>query len=167
MSPDPKVAGSGRFVVGGLPDRAGADHEEDRPPGHRFVGHTADTAFEAWGPERGACYAEAVHALVASFADVSHAEAVDRRLVEFGPGSDEDLLVDLLEEVIYLLDTRGLVPVRAELRDREDGGLRGELEFAEVTSVQPSGAVPKAVTYHALEVEADAEGWRCHVTVDV
>lgn len=167
MSPDSQVARSGRFVVSNPPDQAEAVPEADRPPGHRFLSHTADTAFEAWGPQRATCYAEAVRALVASFAEVTHAQPVDRRLVDFGPAADEDLLVDLLEEVIYLLDARGLVAIRAELRDSEDGGLHGQLELAEVSSVQASGAVPKAVTYHALEVEAGAAGWRCRVTIDV
>ncbi len=165
MSPDPIVARANRFTVGARADDG--DHEAGRPSGHRFLAHTADTAFEAWGPTRATCYAEAVRALVASFAEVSHAELVDRRLVDLGLATDEDLLVDLLEEVIYLLDTRGLVPVGVRLCDSEDGGLRGQLELANVTSVQPSGAVPKAVTYHALQVEGSAAGWRCRVTVDV
>ncbi len=165
MALDPQVTRSG-LVARDSPEHAAVDPSA-RPSGHRFLAHTADTAFEAWGPKRAACYAEAVRALVASFADVSHAELVDRSRVELPSAADEDLLVDLLEEVIYLLDAHGLVPVRAELHDTEDGGLRGQLELTEVTSVQPSGAVPKAVTYHELEVETDATGWRCHVTVDV
>ncbi|MDP8960902.1 MAG: archease, partial [Actinomycetota bacterium] len=74
------MARANRFTLGARADDG--DHEAGRPSGHRFLAHTADTAFEAWGPTRATCYAEAVRALVASFAEVSHAELVDRRLVD-------------------------------------------------------------------------------------
>ncbi|MFN2555872.1 MAG: archease [Nitriliruptorales bacterium] len=132
-----------------------------------MLAHTADTAFEAWGPTRADCFGEAVRALVASFADVSRAPLVDRLHVRFGPAAEEDVLVELLEEVIYLLDTRGLVVAVADLRDEEDGALSGQLELSDVVAVQASGAVPKAITYHGLRVDAGEVGWRCHVTIDV
>lgn len=162
------VAASG----GGPPrPRSGEDPDPERPggrrPGFEVLPHTADTAFAAWGPTRAACFAQAVRALVASFAEITNASAEGRHAIAFAPGADDDLLVDLLDEVIYLLDARGLVPVGADLQDGEDGGLTGELELAPVAAVRPAGAVPKAITYHGLEVEQRPQGWRCRVTVDV
>ena len=84
------------------------------------------------------------------------------------PAGDEDLLVDLLGEVIYLLDARRELPVGGVLRDRADGGLEGVLEVVSLDAAQQTGAVPKAITYHGLRVGRDEDGvWRCHVTVDV
>lgn len=147
----------------------GRTHRQDgRAYGHREIDHTADTAFEAWGPNRAACFGEAVRALVASFADTTDVRATDRHDVDLAPGADdEDLLVDLLDEVIYLLDVRGVVPVGGRIRDRDDGGITGHLDVVDTSEVRPSGAVPKAITYHGLEVTADEDGWRCRVTVDV
>ncbi len=168
MTPDsPAVGGAGGVPAEGLVPGEGTVGAPGHSRGHRFLAHTADTAFEAWGPTRADCYAAAVRALVASFADVSGAPLVDRQPVDLGPAADEDVLVDLLDEVIYLLDARGLVVTGTELHDEEDGGLRGHLDLTEVEVVRASGAVPKAVTYHGLETAAGDAGWHCRVTVDV
>ncbi len=168
MTPDsPAVGGAGGDPAEGSVARERTAGDPDHTRGHRFLAHTADTAFEAWGPTRADCYAEAVRALVASFADISCAPLVNRQPVDLGPAADDHLLVDLLDEVIYLLDARGLVVAGTELHDEEDGGLHGHLELAGVESVRASGAVPKAVTYHGLETVAGDAGWRCRVTVDV
>lgn len=152
----------------GVPRPGDRDDRTDATVGHREVDHTADTAFEAWGPTRAACFGEAVRALVGSFADTTAVQATGRHGIDLGPAADdEDLLVDLLDEVIYLVDVRGAVPVGGRIRDRDDGGLGGHLALASTDAVRPSGAVPKAITYHGLEVVGDADGWRCHVTVDV
>lgn len=136
--------------------------------GYRLVDHTADLTLEAWGEDRAACLAQAVHAMVASFADVDEVAAA-RRHDEFvlGPAPAEDVLVELLGEVIYLLDTAGAVPVEVDLHDREDGALVGAFGTVSVSAVAPSGAVPKAVTYHRLRVERSQEVWHCRVTIDV
>lgn len=145
---------------GGDPSSAGS--------GHRPLDHTADTAFEAWGPTRAACFGEAVRALVGSFADTDAVRASAAHEATFDrSGDDEDLLVDLLDEVIYLVDVRGAVPVGGDVHDRDDGGIAARFDLAETDQVRPRGAVPKAVTYHGLEVVRDDRGWRCRVTIDV
>ncbi|HEX2028107.1 MAG TPA: archease [Nitriliruptorales bacterium] len=173
-SPGPPPGRRGDAARGGSRPRAPAGGETDPqsaegPLGSGFevLPHTADTAFAAWGPTRAACFAQAVRALVASFAETTEVPAEGRHAIALAPGADDDILVDLLDEVIYLLDVRGLVPVRADLHDGEDGGLVGELVLAPVAAVRPAGAVPKAITYHRLEVEQRPHGWRCRVTVDV
>lgn len=167
----------GSNVPGAAPRRPG-DRSTSAPPGggrnddgragHRELDHTADTAFEAWGPSRAACFGEAVRAFVDSFADTTGVAPSDRRRIALDPASDDgDLLVDLLDEVIYVVDVRGAVPVGGRIEDREDGGLSGYLDLADADRVRPSGAVPKAITYHGLEVVSAADGWRCRVTIDV
>lgn len=137
--------------------------------GYRFVDHTADVAFEAWGPTRADCFEQGVGALVASFTDVPPRDHAADEVwpLYLAAAADEDLLVDLLSEVIYLVDARDAVPAAVELRDRPGGGLTGRFLLAPVADVTVRGAVPKAVTYHGLEVDAGADGWTCRVTIDV
>ncbi len=137
-------------------------------PGFELRDHTADTAFAAWGPTRASCFAQAVRALVASFAEFDGDGTLREHPVELQPATDEDLLVDLLSEVLYLLDARRELPVGGALRDRRDGGIAGTLDVVPLGGVRQVGAVPKAITYHGLEVERGADGgWRCQVTIDV
>jgi SHS2 domain-containing protein len=131
--------------------------------------HTADVRIEAWAPSRERCVAEAVAAMVESFADLRGRAATGAVEVHFDPGSDEDLLIDVLEEVIYLLETVGELPVRAEVSPTgPDGdGLRVRFQTADAELAEPVGAAPKAVALHDLRFGPNHVGWFCAVTLDV
>lgn len=134
--------------------------------GHREVPHTADIRIEAWGPTRETCLAEAVAGLVASFVDPIDARPTWTVTADLTADTDADALVAVLDEVIYVLDTQGGVPLVAELAPSPAGlGLR--LHLASVADVDVTGAVPKAVTLHNLQIGRTDRGWFCAVTVDV
>jgi SHS2 domain-containing protein len=135
--------------------------------GHELLPHTADVVVSAWGPTAERCYAEAVRGLVACFADVRHARP--DRAVPFNcdPGADSELLVQLLEEVIYLVDVHDVVPVLAAVARTPHGGLVGEFGVVTLSSVDLIGPAPKAISRHGLRFARDGGGWRCAAVVDV
>jgi len=136
--------------------------------GHRSVPHTADLRIEAWAPTREACLAEAARGLVDSFAAV--AAARPRRTAErrFIAGSDEDLLVAIIGEVIYRLDADGQIPVALDVRPAPDGGVVLSLQLADVGEAEITGAVPKAASLHDLRCAPGPAGrWSCAITIDV
>ncbi|WP_438483817.1 archease [Streptomyces sp. S186] len=134
--------------------------------GHRSVPHTADLRVEAWGPTREACLAQAVRGMCGSFLDLAGAVGTRRRDVVLRADTDEDLLVTLLEEVVYWLDTHDEVPVDVQLT-AVSGGLRARLCMADIGALPVLGAAPKAVTLHGLTLARGQDGWRCSVTLDV
>jgi SHS2 domain-containing protein len=138
-----------------------AQHEA----GHRALTHAADLRVEAWAPTRESCIAEALLGTVEAFADVSAASptAVLRRAVT---GDDEDLLVASLEELVYLLDTAGEVPVAVEVTRAADG-VEICFDMVSVDRLEQVGAVPKAVSLHDLRFEHGPEGWSCSVLLDL
>ena len=141
---------------------------EPRPEqGHGQAPHTADCIIEAWGPDRASCLTEALLALVEVFADVGDTAAVDVLPLSSGPASDRDLLVSLLEEVIFVVGVFGVVPMRFHLAETEDGALAGDMEVVPAGAVEQVGPVPKAVSYHGLEIGEKGGEWRCRVVVDV
>lgn len=136
--------------------------------GHRTVAHTADLRIEAWAPTREACLAEAVRGLVDSFAVV--AAARPRRTAErrFIAGSDEDLLVAVVDEVIYRLDADGEIPVTIAVRSAPDGGVVLSMQLADVGEAEITGAAPKAASLHDLRCAPGPAGrWSCGITIDV
>jgi len=135
--------------------------------GYRLAPHTADLMIEAWAPTRDECLAEAARGLVASFVDVTGAVAERTVRSACTPRPDTELLVWLLEEVIYLVDTQDAVSIRTSVKQAADGGMVGEFEVVDQTAVQPVGATPKAVTRHGLSFGEQAGVWRCIVTIDV
>lgn len=136
------------------------------PSGHRTVPHTADLRLEAWAPTREECIAEAVLGLVESFADVSSARA--HRVVTFTVAEEaaEDMLLKVLDEVIYQLDVQGEVPIDVETEATDDR-LELRLAMAGTDEVESVGAAPKAVSLNGLHCAAEGGRWTCSVTVDV
>ena len=134
--------------------------------GHAIRSHTADEILEAWGPTREACLEEAVLALVDSIASLGEAGWSWHHRVEL-TGSDEESLVALLEEVIYLLEADNAVPVRVRVRTH-GGGEVADFWLTDRSRVTSLGAAPKGVAYSQLTFREEEPGrWRCMVTVDV
>ncbi|HXQ76197.1 MAG TPA: archease [Acidimicrobiales bacterium] len=133
--------------------------------GFRLAPQTPGHVLEAWGPDRVTCLAEAVGALVSVFADLRDTATTTTLPIVLEPAPTPDLLVGLLEEVIDTVDVFGKVPVHVHLAEAEDGGMAGDLEVVEVAEVVLVGPVPKAVSWHGLEVGEDGGTWRCRVVV--
>ncbi|MER6122116.1 archease [Streptomyces sp. NPDC001795] len=134
--------------------------------GHRLVPHTADLRIEAWGVSREQCLVEAVLGLVGSLADVSGVRPTAVQRMRLAEASDEELLVMLLDEVVYRLEVHGQVPVDVEA-DTTDGGLDLRLGVADLADLEIIGAVPKGISWHGLHIGPGPYGWSCAVTVDV
>ena len=134
--------------------------------GHATRAHTADEILEAWGPTREACLEEAVLALVDTFAAVGDIGWSWHHEAELS-GSDPELLVALLQEVIYHLDADGAVPVRVHVRPHA-GGMVLHLWLTDLHRVTPVGAPPKGVSYSQLSIHQEGTGrWRCRAIIDV
>ena len=135
--------------------------------GYRVLPHTADTRIEGWARARAACLEAAVRALVSTFADVTAAEATDSIEESFAESTDEDLLVAVLEEVIYLVEVVGVVPVTVDLVDEKAGRLAGSFAVAPLEVVEIWGPAPKAIALSDLVFGERDNEWRCLVTIDV
>jgi SHS2 domain-containing protein len=105
--------------------------------------------------------------LIDSFADVTGrpVRRTAERLVL--AASDADVLAAAAEEIIYLLDAEGQIPVNLQVRP-VTGGIVLVLALATADAVEITGAVPKAVSFHGLRCEPDGAGiWSASMTVDV
>lgn len=134
--------------------------------GHRTVPHTADIRIEAWAPTREACLAEAVAALVSSFADLRDVSSFGTHITVVPATTDDDLLVRVLDEVIFVLDTVGAVPLDLQV-ERTADGYRLRMPITSPDAFEVTGAIPKAATLSDLHLSQGAERWTCAVTIDV
>jgi SHS2 domain-containing protein len=82
--------------------------------------------------------------------------------VELSGNDRATLLVELLEELIYLADTEGFVADDSAV-ELSGNDLRVQLNGRR-TSVQP---IVKAATYHELAFEESDGGWQARVVLDV
>lgn len=135
--------------------------------GHRTVPHTADLRVEAWAPSRQECLAEALRGLIDSFADVTSTPVERTTERPVLAASDADVLAAAAEEIIYLLDAEGQIPVDVQVRP-VTGGIVLVLALAAADAVEITGAVPKAVSFHGLRCEPDgADRWSASLVIDV
>ncbi|MDH3307142.1 MAG: archease [Acidimicrobiia bacterium] len=135
--------------------------------GHRARPHTADVILEAWGPDLAVCCEEAATALLAVCLDPAVGGRVGRRRSHVMAGTAESLLLAVLDEVIFVLDTSIAVPVRVEVQRASDNGLDVHLEMAPRDSVAVTGPAPKAIAVGSLSIYDDESGARCSFLVDV
>jgi SHS2 domain-containing protein len=140
---------------------------QHRGSGYRLLSHTADVIVEAFGPSLSACFEAAVMGATATFADVHGIEPTGELGVDLRAPSHEAMLVALLEEVIFLLDTEDLVVVRAHLTVADNTSISGRFDTVDKTLVTLVGSAPKAVAYHGLELISDASGFTCRFIIDV
>jgi 2-amino-4-hydroxy-6-hydroxymethyldihydropteridine diphosphokinase len=136
---------------------------------YRLVDHAADAGMEVRGADLERLMAAASMALSDAVVPRGlHAE--NQRIdVDVEAPDVETLLVGLMQEVLYLLDTRGFLPVRSRVRIDDAGpglSLRASLYGS---GIEPSWVrLPvKAATHHGLEVGCGDCGWTARVLLDV
>lgn len=144
------------------------DDRFDLPSGHRTLPHTADTMIEAWAPSRIGCIEEVVLGLVDAFVERDPAaRPTDTVPFEVNAALDEEVVVALLDDVLYLLDAQGVVPVALSVEEDEDGSISGEFDVIRISDADVVGAVPKGVSRSDLEFGRSDGRWLCRVVVDV
>jgi SHS2 domain-containing protein len=138
---------------------------------YRFLDHTADAKFRAFGATLEEAFANAALALASVMWDWSRVAPRRRIPVEASGPDRERLLMDFLGEVLYLLDTRGFLLAGVEnvaIRETEEGWrLRADfLGDAEPARYEISGEV-KAVTLNEMRVENGHDGAWVQVVIDL
>jgi SHS2 domain-containing protein len=136
------------------------------PAGHRIVDHTADHIVRAWGPTRAACLEQAVLGFVSAFAAVADVPVARTTTRWFEAPDDPTVLLCLLEEVVFLLDADGVVPVSVEVADH---GTQVAVTFGLVQAEEadPTGPTPKGISHSGLDLAVAGGLWQARILVDV
>jgi SHS2 domain-containing protein len=135
--------------------------------GHRILPHPADVMLSAWASTPEGCVAEAVRALVESFADATAARATTTHEFRLMDASWDERLVSTLEEVLFLLDTRSAVPIAVSVTPAGPDTAAVSFQVAALNDVDLIGATPKGIARSGLAFSSTANGWQCEVIVDV
>ncbi|HEX9123993.1 MAG TPA: archease [Actinomycetota bacterium] len=124
--------------------------------GHEFLEHTADLGIRAWGPAPERAFEEAALALVRVL-DVPAERGEDTVRVELDAEDRGGLLVALLNELVFLVETRGQGVAAVHVLEVAEQTLVAEVGLGTVAH-RPEGTVVKAATYHRLSVEVEPGG---------
>jgi SHS2 domain-containing protein len=127
--------------------------------GYEHLDHTADVGVRAWAPTMGELFTEAWRGVLAVMGhDAGGAEA-GRATVALDAPDAPALLVDWLNELLYLFEVRGFVPhVEAISVDPSGRTLEAEVAGPSSEGFVQEGPAVKAATMHGLRVGED-QAW--------
>ena len=148
---------------------------KSHPASHRPLEHTADVGVEIDAPTRETLFAEAAVALADTLTPIAGVGASIERELEVAAANDELLVVDFLNEILFLFETEGLLVAESTVRlEGGDGDRPSSVKLRAVLrgerydeSKHPLRSLVKAVTYHGLRVWREDERWMCHVLFDL
>ena len=127
--------------------------------------HTADALIEAYGESLSDRFANAAYAMFDQMTDADSIDPVGEVEVTLAADTLERLLVDFLQELLYLHDAENLVFSDFDV-EIDDISLKARARGEEFDSKKhPRKAVVKGVTYHELRI--DEENKKVVVLLDV
>ncbi len=130
------------------------------------IEHTADRAFRVTGRDMAALLENAARAMQALDKDGAGttAERLETREIEVEGIDGESLLVNWLNEILYLEQAHHLVCEQFRIDDLKNHHLRARVE---ARKRDRSHRHIKAVTFHNLKIRETSEGLEVEIVVDV
>lgn len=136
---------------------------------YELIEHVADAKFRAYGNTMDEAFANAIRAMTAIITDPDELERDKEIQLELNSFERSRLLYDLLDQLLFLMDTEHFVAAFAEDLSIEHHLGRYKLRATIVgTDVRKVGGNLKAVTYHEMKVEQLPDGtWVCQAVIDI
>jgi len=133
--------------------------------GYEILEHTADIGLRATGRSLSELFANACHGTL-EIMGAAGADGDEVATVTVEAGDEGSLLVDVLNELIYLVDARQARVAAAEVATGQPGRAMATFRWAP-SDEELSGTELKATTYHQLSVERTEDGYTATVYFDV
>jgi SHS2 domain-containing protein len=131
---------------------------------YKEIGHAADRAFRVRGADLAELFTNAALALTTVQAAIGNEAGATARKVEVTGVDREALLVNWLNEILFLQEKYRETYFRFELLSISEQQLRARLHGVPLVTAR---TLIKAVTFHGLEVRHNHRGWEATVVVDV
>lgn len=132
--------------------------------GFEEIDHAADRAFRVRGRTEAELFANAALALAAVQAATADNTRRMERELEVSGLDRETLLVNWLNEILYMQEKHREIYSRFEVLSISEQVLRARLHGSPLVTAR---TLIKAVTFHGLKVQPTGQGWEATVVVDV
>ncbi|MBI4608008.1 MAG: archease [Candidatus Rokubacteria bacterium] len=136
--------------------------------GFDYFDVAADIGLRGWGPTLEAAFRQTGLGLFALMVSPEGVEEADAREVRAQGETRESLLVNWLNDCLYLHDVEGFVARRIDFTVFEERRLHSLLRGEEVDpSRHRLGTLVKAATYHQLTMSQRDQRWEIRVILDI
>jgi len=132
-----------------------------------IIDHTADVGIIAYGADIRQTFANAARALFSIITELEDVEEVLHRDIELNATDQESLLVQWLNELIYLFDVENIVFKRFDIFHLDQTRLKAIIYGEKIDKAKhklKTGV--KATSYHMLKVEKN-NGYKAQVRFDI
>ena len=136
---------------------------------YKFIDHTADVMFEAYGENLNKVFENAALATFEVQCNLKKVERKVKKKIKLKNEDMEKLLFDFLEELIYLKDAKYLLFNKFKVKiDKEKGILTAEIEGEKIDPKKHELKTDvKAITLHKFELKKIKEGYKVRVILDI
>jgi SHS2 domain-containing protein len=132
-------------------------------PRYEVLEHTADLALRIHGHDLRELFANAAYAMFSQLANLEYAPDLQHQVAV--EGSDyESLLVNWLNELLYLHETRGEVYTVFDIEQLTAQYLQATVHGTRSQDVE---MIIKAATFHDLAIQTTGDGYAATVVFDV
>jgi len=132
-----------------------------------IVDHTADVGIRAYGASINQAFANAAKALFSLITELDNVDEVLHRDIELVAPDQESLLVEWLNELIYLFDAENIIFKRFDITRLNSTRLKARSYGEKVDSSKHKLKIGvKAATYHMLKVDK-TNGCQVQVLFDI
>jgi SHS2 domain-containing protein len=122
----------------------------------------------AWGATRADAFARAAEGMFALIVPAGDVATLETREVRAQADTPEALLVNWLNECLYVHEIEGFAVARVEVDGCRDGFVHGVLHGEPLDPARHRlGTIVKAATHHRVEVREDERRVDVRVVVDV
>ncbi|KRT75341.1 MAG: hypothetical protein XU13_C0002G0028 [Candidatus Rokubacteria bacterium CSP1-6] len=136
--------------------------------GYDYFDVAADVGVKAWGPTLPEAFAQAGLGVFALMVEPASVDARESKEVSAQGESPETLLVNWLNECLYVHDIEGFVVSRIEFPVFEAQRLHSLLWGEDLDPARHRvGTVVKAATLHELRIGRADRGWEVRVILDI
>jgi len=133
--------------------------------GYKILDHPADVKVQAFGKTKQELFLNAMRGMAAVLRpEIRSTKREIRNKIEVNSIDLDNLLVDFLSEVLYLIQTNKEVYNDVKFSEFSDKNLRGELFGHKVESF---GEDIKGVTYHGLKIEKKNGFYQATILFDI
>lgn len=136
--------------------------------GYEHFDVEADVGVRAWGPDRGAAFAQAALGVLALGVAPEDVEERETRDVRAQATTPEGLVVAWINECVYVHEIEGFAVHRVSVDLAADDVIHGVLHGEDLDRARHRlGTVVKGATHHQLALEATEGGFEIRLIVDV
>jgi SHS2 domain-containing protein len=133
-----------------------------------IIDHTADIGITAYGADIKELFTNAALGLFSLMADLDGLDENIKREVGMSAEDIEVLLVEWLNELIYVSEVEHVIFKRFEINELNSNSIKATCFGEKLKSGQRRlKREIKAATYHMLKIDKDAKGYKTQIIFDI